>query len=61
MCLPWPVHLSVSIHRGILTEEKVWTLSLQAEVWELGLWLASQTPLFQSVNLIHLHICKSQQ
>lgn len=36
MCLPWPVHLSVSIHRGILTEEKVWTLSLQAEVWEAG-------------------------
>lgn len=60
--LPSSVHLPVSIHRGILTEEKkVWTLGLQAEVWKLGLWLGSQTLLFQSVNLIHMHICKSQQ
>lgn len=60
--LPSSVHLSVSIHQGIITEEKkVWTLSLQAEVWKLGLWLGSQTLLFQSMNLIHLHILKSQQ
>lgn len=37
------VYLSVSVHRGIVKEEKVWTLGLQAEVWKLGLWLGPQT------------------
>lgn len=55
--LPSSVRLSVSIHRGIVTEEKkVWTLGLQAEVWKLGLWLGSQTVIPVSEPDPHAHL-----